>query len=928
MNLCDRLRQTYIKSGLDAVHTDPLLMEHILSCESCQSLLDAEQKVSALLDGVAESIVSDHLVELTDAKIHSDFHAPVSQRRVKRIATVCASTMMFVAAMGIGSFWIDYSHDISSTMDYFSNDSQVAIGSDVGNSSVPSGGFVDDRLSMSEASSSVARNKPASSSPPVYAEENESLTAALGASMTDGEARWDSVAVATIEDYSGIIEKADESYELDKLVSDLAEYKSFPSKKSKTRPRDGLAKQEQVQGVRSAAPKLSFNGGLVSEKPQSTMPLREQQQKLAGDVEQWKMSNSSSLRVDGLDVITEEEVGLSTPSFESFDSFTATARKRVAKSDGPAAASDRIGRVEDYDRQEMAALNAVNLLDGASNPVISESNADSKNKQSDKFGELSQRNTNGSLAGFVFYQDGSSTSFWPAYFETEQLSFFPPAGYWANTYVPGDPQLRLLQSRLKQWDRSALGDVSLENAIEPFRQQMDSPKNSALDLVLRSDVSALESRTRVRLQVGIKAIEQRQGQRPTMNIAVILDVPNKTGVSEKASVRALLDAIHSVQQAGDKISVISTGPSGGVLVPSGEFKYGSVHLLKQSLFARDYDTTQFTSLSDAVAMASAQVMQNDDPSEPIGSSLVLLITANSIKPQFPLIKSRVNSNAKLGISFSLIPLGERPESELCEDLVLAGLGNRRYLLSPEHAVKLMEEELWSSSRAVARAARLSIRLGASVKLVDILGSHILQQPQVKQLKDVEKGMDQRLAKNFGIKADRGDDEQGIQIVIPSIFSGDSISVVLDLLVEGPGDIADVTLRYKDLSFLRNGLQKAHYKLNRGESLLGKEQRQVIKNILGYQFSKTMLNAANNLKDNCLSCAMAELDNFKASLQFLYNSNTLWKSDSELKSVDALISDYSRILTGLSINEKADLLTGLVDSLRLAAWNKSNYFVKE
>jgi TonB family protein len=41
---------------------------------------------------------------------------------------------------------------------------------------------------------------------------------------------------------------------------------------------------------------------------------------------------------------------------------------------------------------------------------------------------------------------------------TEGLAFKAATGYWSNTYVPGDPAMRLLQARLAGWDRSVLAN--------------------------------------------------------------------------------------------------------------------------------------------------------------------------------------------------------------------------------------------------------------------------------------------------------------------------------------------------------------------------------------------------------------------------------------------------------------------------------------
>ena len=51
------------------------------------------------------------------------------------------------------------------------------------------------------------------------------------------------------------------------------------------------------------------------------------------------------------------------------------------------------------------------------------------------------------------------------------LAFQAAAGYWANTYVPGDPVMRRLAADLRSWDRSALqaaiGTARFEQAALP-----------------------------------------------------------------------------------------------------------------------------------------------------------------------------------------------------------------------------------------------------------------------------------------------------------------------------------------------------------------------------------------------------------------------------------------------------------------------------
>ena len=88
------------------------------------------------------------------------------------------------------------------------------------------------------------------------------------------------------------------------------------------------------------------------------------------------------------------------------------------------------------------------------------------------------------------------------YQATESLHFQPAQGYWANTHVPGDPNIRLLRARLAAWHRSGQAE-QLEQGVKPVSQPFDAPVDNALALSLMSDANAVEGATRMRLQVGI-----------------------------------------------------------------------------------------------------------------------------------------------------------------------------------------------------------------------------------------------------------------------------------------------------------------------------------------------------------------------------------------------------------------------------------------
>jgi hypothetical protein len=64
-------------------------------------------------------------------------------------------------------------------------------------------------------------------------------------------------------------------------------------------------------------------------------------------------------------------------------------------------------------------------------------------------------------------------------------------------------------------------------------------------------------------------------------------------------------------------------------------------------------------------------------------------------------------------------------------------------------------------------------------------------------------MDHHLSKTMGIKSDRGLDDDGLQVIIPAFYGGDRHVISMVLWVERPGEVAEVSLKYKDLVKMSN-----------------------------------------------------------------------------------------------------------------------------
>ncbi len=544
------------------------------------------------------------------------------------------------------------------------------------------------------------------------------------------------------------------------------------------------------------------------------------------------------------------------------------------------------------------------------------------------------------------------------YQQTSNLQFQPATGYWANTYIPGDPKIRLLSARLAQWDRDWLGSsTDLEEAVAPVEQPFDAPVDNALSLSLMADASAVfvnndssntsaQLPTRMRLQVGIRGIEHRRGQRPAMNVGVVVDLPADAPDEVRIATRALLDAMLQSKQAGDHFSLVLTGQPGktrGLVVAADDFRFGSLQLAKQIILAEDITSAKpdlaapnpstpdlsRLDLYQAIQYAGTQVQENDDPSRPLGSSSIVLISARTYE-NIDRLSALAHAGATQGMTLSVFPLGDKVHTEQVEQLVLAGLGNRRYLEAPGQARQMIEAELHAASRAVARAARLSIRLAPGVKLIKVVGSERLDTQRAERVREIENSMDHRLSANLGIQADRGADENGIQIVIPSIFSGDSVTVLLDVITDRPGAIADVSLRYKDLVFLRNGNLQDHLELAGSHSMgtepdRGPAELAVLKNLLAHHFASAVEQAAAALGHQQTDQAISILRAMRTTIEQARQALPAWANDPDLIRDQQVLDRYIDALTSPQAGANRSFLT---DSLQYAAWAKTHRPLEE
>jgi hypothetical protein len=276
---------------------------------------------------------------------------------------------------------------------------------------------------------------------------------------------------------------------------------------------------------------------------------------------------------------------------------------------------------------------------------------------------------------------------------------------------------------------------------------------------------------------------------------------------------------------------------------------------------------------------------------------VLLVVTGDLGDEQPELVRLAHDNAVAGIPTSVVGVGSGVDADQLTRLVLAGQGNRRLLTRPAQAAGLVERELAAASSVIARALRLHIRLAPGVKLVDVLGSYPLDRAATRRVKEAEQSIDLRVARNLGLAADRGEDDEGIQIVIPAFQAGDAHVVLLDLVAPGPGPVADVTVRYKDLVHLRNSVARAHLGLARGTGRRGPLEWGVLKNLLSFRSSLALERAGRLLGRGHRTRAMETLARWRAALAGL-QADLGPDPDPDIRADLAMLAEYGALLRGL------------------------------
>ena len=412
----------------------------------------------------------------------------------------------------------------------------------------------------------------------------------------------------------------------------------------------------------------------------------------------------------------------------------------------------------------------------------------------------------------------------------EPVKTLPRMFYFENTYLG---RTAAFQERLRRLDTALSNPQAyVHTALDP--QRLDAPTDAGLSITTALDRAHPTEPGRVFLQVALQGSHRYGWRRPPLDLAVVLD-PHAMA-HQAAATRRMLDRLLTKLGPQDRLGVILATDPPRVLVDVQDLRDA-----RDALRSLDGSVlTGGTQIAGAMRLAGARLAAISEGQARVPGSQTLLVVTNGRAAPAPAAQV-AHALTVQGAVTSVIDLSNRWN---WWSVANAGHGQ---LYSEIDVVKAVDAELDRASKVVARLLRVNIKLAAGVRAVRVLGSRMLEDEEVKAVKAREVATDLQISKTMGVKADRGDDDDGIQTVIPFFYGGDAHVIMVELWVPKPRrgmPVAEVSLRYKDMVSLGNATARSHATLDALSGPTTPAELMVRRNVRGFELAEALGKASS------------------------------------------------------------------------------------
>jgi len=415
----------------------------------------------------------------------------------------------------------------------------------------------------------------------------------------------------------------------------------------------------------------------------------------------------------------------------------------------------------------------------------------------------------------------------------------PRIFYFENTYLGGSAAYA---ERLRRLDVALREDDRHYRRARAEAQPFDPPARDGLAVTASVDATHIEDPQRVFLQVGLRGSDRYGWRRPPLDVALVID-PSVPAQAPGVATRFVIDLLRKLGSA-DRLAIVIADATPTTHLELARTPSAQQHLARRidELEARRPDASG--NLAAAMRRAGAILDAASDAEAVVpGSQTILVLTGPPAASQIPDATRAAHELSVQGAVTSVFTL-DRDGGSLWQ-VANSGHGNFHRIDGQAFGLAI-DEELASLARVVARLVRVNVRLGKDAHAIRVLGTRVLDAAEVAAVKERELATDRNLSKTLGIVSDRGEDDDGIQTVIPYFYGDDSHVILIELWVERPGLVADITVRYKDMVNLDNATARTSVRLGARPGTPSREQTVIAQNVRGFLLGESLQKASNEV----------------------------------------------------------------------------------
>lgn len=431
----------------------------------------------------------------------------------------------------------------------------------------------------------------------------------------------------------------------------------------------------------------------------------------------------------------------------------------------------------------------------------------------------------------------------------------PRTGYFENTYIGGNAAY---QERLRRLDRAFSGKRRVWAEAAMSVAELDPPLSAGLAVSAALSARSLQAPGRVFLQIALRGSDRGGWVRPPLDVAIVLG-DGITGAhveTARAMTRKLLQSL----SGRDRVAIVAAEANAPrLLTKPGSVPNRRMDIVEALQGWKGGGSGAEAALAGAMSHAGSVLKKLAGAAHRVpGTQLVLAIVAPNCAQSVHSAKAAAHALTTQGAVTSLVAVGPVPETARWWEVANAGHGNFHVVTEADQCASVVASELSAISRVVARLVRINIRLHKNAHGVRIIGSRILGQPEARRVKAREVAVDANLSASLGLRTDRGEDDDGLQTVIPYFYGGDRHAILVELFVTKPGGVADVQVRYKDMLNLSNASASTSVALGTLARPPAPEQEMVLASVQSAQLGDVLGTAQTQLKAGQLDAAAATL----------------------------------------------------------------------